>query len=159
MGESARMHSILRRALLMLAALAALVLAATAWADSGTQTAPDNGGTTAGNPTSVGKSGGVAGPPAEKEKPAHSAQTTTPEEPPQIETTPTQTSPTYSTPTETTPNTTTTTPSAVAPAAGNGAGNGGGGFLPHTGLELVAVTAVGLGLLLAGLTLRRWRET
>ena len=49
-----------------------------------------------------------------------------------------------------------------AAAAGNGAGNSGGGsggFLPHTGLELVAVTAVGLGLLLAGLTLRRWRET
>jgi LPXTG-motif cell wall-anchored protein len=142
----------------MLAALAALVLAATAWADSGTSTAPENGGTSAGKPASVEKSGGVAGPPQEKKKPARAAQTTTPEEPPQIETTPTETTPSTTVPQQTpTPTGTTTTPSAVAPSTSSG--SGGGGFLPHTGLELVALSAVGLGLLLAGLTLRRWRET
>lgn len=38
-------------------------------------------------------------------------------------------------------------------AGGGGGGTGGdtaGGFLPHTGLELAALSAIGLGLLLAG---------
>jgi hypothetical protein len=156
------MHIQPRRAIIFLAAFAALALAATAWADSGTQTAPDNGGTVAGSPTSVEPSGGVAGP--EAKKPARSAQTTSPEEPPQVETTPTETTPSDNTGEEpsTPTNTTTDEGAGTAPSAGTGAGGGGGGGggggLPHTGLEIGALTALGLGLLLAGVTLRRWRE-
>lgn len=44
-------------------------------------------------------------------------------------------------------------PDGEETAGGGGAGPGGetaGGFLPHTGLELAALSAIGLGLLLAG---------
>jgi hypothetical protein len=163
MGESARMHSNPRRVILLLAALAALVLAATAWADtgsdptgSGTQTTPHNGGTAARDTPPVQASGGVAGP-VEKRR-AQSAQTTTPtEEPPQVETTPTETTPSNgNTQTPSTPtNTTTGEQTGAAPTASSGSSGGGGGFLPHTGLEIGALAAVGLGLLLAGLAMRR----
>src|SRR3954451_5959124 len=121
-GEIARMHIQPRRAIIFVAAFAALALAATAWADSGTQTAPDNGGTVAGEPTAVEKSGGVAGPQEkEEEKPARSAQTTTSDEPPQVETTPTYTAPTDNSGQE--PGATNTTPNegaGTAPTAGTG---------------------------------------
>jgi outer membrane biosynthesis protein TonB len=149
-GESARMHSNPRRTILFLAAVVALAVAATAWADTGA-----NGGTSVPQTPPVQKSGGVAGPDKKEEpKPARSAQTTTPEEPPQVETTPTETAPTE-TPEPGTE--TTEAPTATAPSAGTGAttgGGGGGGGLPQIG----ALAAVGLGLLLAGVTLRRWRE-
>jgi hypothetical protein len=152
MGESARMHSNPARVILLLAALAALVLAATAWADTGSGV---NGGTVARDTPPVQDSGGVAGP---AEKRAQSAQTTTPtEEPPQVETTPTETTPAQdNTQTPSTPtNTTTGEQTGAAPTASSGSSGGGGGFLPHTGLEIGALAAVGVGLLLAGLAMRR----
>ncbi len=156
MGESARMHSNPRRVILLLAALAALVLAATAWADTGSS--PGTGGTVARDTPPVKDTGGVAGP-ADKPR-AQSAQETTPtEEPPQVETTPTETTPAPdntqapSTPTDTT--TDEQTGAAPTASTGSGGGGGGGGFLPHTGLEIGALAAVGIGLLLAGLAMRR----
>lgn len=150
------MNSTPRRAIAPLAALAALVLAAGAWAATGsapaptrTSTAPENGGTAAGRPTSVEASGGVAGPAARQR--ARAAQKPSQDEPPQVETTPTETTPSDGTVPETAP----TAPDDSAQAPTGSVGGSGGGGLPHTGLELGALTAVGLGLLLAGLALRR----
>jgi hypothetical protein len=161
------MHSNPRRAIAFFAALAALVLASSAWADTGpqaasdTSTAPANGGTAAGRAPAVEHSGGVAGPAV---KPgARSSQQPAQEQPPQVETTPTQTTPNGNgNGTGTTPNTAPTAPDnatqAPAPGAGVSSGGGGGssaGGLPTTGLALGGLTAVGLGLLLAGAALRR----
>jgi hypothetical protein len=152
------------RAIALIAALAALVLAATAWADTGpdssqTGTTPsaDNGGTAAGRPPAVEDSGGVAGPSVKKRARA-AQQPAQEEEPPQLEETPPEDEETPSDDTGDEPGTDTTEApddSAQAPAGPAGGSRGGGGGLPTTGLEIGAITAVGLGLLLAGLALRR----
>jgi hypothetical protein len=148
MSESARMHSNPLRAIAFLAALAALVLAATAWADTG--------GTAASKAPPVQSSGGVAGPAVTEG--AHSAQNAAQEQPPQVETTPTETTPSPNNQgTGTVPNTAPTAPTQAPAATGVSSGGGGGssGGLPTTGLELGGLAAVGLGLLLAGVALRR----
>lgn len=123
----------------------------------------DTGGASPERPPLQG-SGGVAGPAVEDG--ARSSQTPAPaplpaqEEGPQIEEPPPED--TEDIPDEETgPDTRTEDPpadddgaNAPAAAAPSGGGGGGGG-LPTTGLEIAALTAVGLGLLLAGVALRR----
>src|SRR5215210_1061831 len=161
-SESARMHSNPRRAITLLAALAALVFAAGALASTGTEgagttatTTPDNGGTIAAEPPAVESSGGVAGPAVKAA--ARAAQNAAQEQPPEVETTPTETTP-GDEGTGTVPDTAPTAPETTQTPAGTGSSSGGGGSsggLPTTGLELGGLTAIGLGLLLAGLALRR----
>ena len=132
-----------------------VVLAATAWADA------PNGGTPAGQTPFAQDSGGVAGPPPKRR--AHAAQQPA-QEPPTVVPPPTDTTPSDDTGEE--PTTPAPEEPSAAPAPGSqsapassGGGGGGGVSLPHTGLELAALAAVGLGLLLAGLALRRGPES
>jgi hypothetical protein len=91
-------------------------------------------------------SGGVAGPRARER--ARAAQQPPDEQPPQVQPPP-ETTPEEE-PAGTPDKEAAEAPGAAAPAPGAG----GGGGLPSTGLEVAALVAIGVGLLLAGLALR-----
>src|SRR5215211_2312574 len=107
--------------------------------------------------------GGAVAPPASGDAAATESDSETPEAQPDQEPTPTtpqgeeqpgqQPTPQQDqqAPGEGTGAPTTEAPATPGEVAG---GEGGGGFLPSTGLELAALVAIGLGLLLAGIALR-----
>jgi hypothetical protein len=151
-----------------LAAVAAILLAtlvaATAWADTGPDsytgdaTAParePNGGTAAERPPEVEPSGGVAGPTAREDAKA-SQLPGFQEDPPQVE--PPPDGGEEPPPAEETPEAPGEVPdegAGEAPAGTTAPTGITGGGLASTGLEVAALAAMGLGLLLAGLALRR----
>jgi hypothetical protein len=151
-----------------LAAIAAILLAtlvaATAWADTGPDsyagdpTAPardPNGGTAAERAPEVEPSGGVAGPnarPGAKSTQLPKFQ----EEPPQVEPPPDDGG--EPVPPDGTPEAPGGVPdegAGEAPAGTTAPTGVTGGGLASTGLEVAALAAIGAGLLLAGLALRR----
>jgi LPXTG-motif cell wall-anchored protein len=150
-----------------LAAVAAILLATLVVTTASADTGPDsyeadaalevstpNGGTAAERPPTVEPSGGVAGP-SEGSCTRSSQLPGFQEEPPQVEPPPEEEP---APPPEETPEEPGEVPDEEAGEAPTGtapAPGGAGGGLPSTGLELAALALVGLGLLLAGLVLRR----
>ena len=129
----------------------------------------DTGGANADAPPPLQDSGGLAGPAVKDD--ARSAQTPAPtpaqEDGPQIQDPPPadQETPDEETGPPAADEEPTTdgqenadAPATAAPSTGGGGGGSSGSDLPTTGLEIAALTAVGLGLLLAGVALRR-RQT
>jgi hypothetical protein len=157
------------RARTRLTAIAAILLAtlcaATAWADTGPDsyagdpTAPagvPNGGTAAERPPKVEPSGGVAGPAARDDDAKASQLPTFQEEPPQVE--PPPDGGEEPPPPEETPEARGEVPdegAGEAPAGTTAPTGVTGGGLASTGLEIAALAAIGAGLLMAGLALRR----
>ena len=143
--------------------IAVLALAAPAVADTGPDSDPftstaigagPNGGTAAGDPRRAEPGGGTAAPAPRGD--ARSSQTPDyqppAEEPPVVEPPPDEEQ--EEEPAEEAPD----EGAGEAPDTGAGAapaGGGGGGGLPSTGLQIGALGAIGLGLLLTGLVLRR----
>jgi hypothetical protein len=160
------MHKLRSRIAAIAAILLATLVAATAWADTGpdsyagdsTPPARDpNGGTAAEDPPAVLPSGGVPGPAARGDAKAAQRPPGFQEEPPQVEPPPEDGGEPTPPPEE--------TPEAPGEVPDEGAGEAPagtaaptgvtGGGLASTGLEIAALAAIGAGLLLAGLALRR----
>jgi LPXTG-motif cell wall-anchored protein len=159
------MHKLRSRLAAIAAILLATLVAATAWADTGpdsyagdtTPAREPNGGTAAEDPPAVLPSGGVPGPAMRGGAKTAQRPPGFQEEPPQVEPPPEDGNGPAPPPEE--------TPEAPGEVPDEGAGQAPAGTaaptgvtgvdLPSTGLEIAALAAIGAGLLLAGLALRR----
>lgn len=160
-AEDPDQMALARRLLTLLAFLSIATTAAAAPADDQAATARSGGALAL--PLQQVEGGGAVAPPASGDAAATESDSETPEAQPDQEPTPTtpqgeeqpgqQPTPQQDqqAPGEGTGAPTTEAPATPGEVAG---GEGGGGFLPSTGLELAALVAIGLGLLLAGIALR-----